>query len=88
MNHLQLCFLKMIHDTSYKDCPRTKRGAGNTWRRFDPSQTNMEQVQEDLSAATISRNPLPFNSTLSLELKTWRKQGTVKEINLKSKLLL
>lgn len=60
MNHLQFCFLKMIHNTSYKDCP-----SGKTIELLKTNRstliichTHMEQVREDHSASTLSRNSL------------------------------
>lgn len=72
MNHLQFFFLKMIHNTSYKDCPSGKwiELLKTNHSTLIVRHTNMEQVQEDHSASTLSRNSLLYNLMLSLALKT------------------
>lgn len=72
MNHLQFCFLKMIHNTSYKDCPSGKRIEllrTNHRTLIIRCCAHMEQVREDHGASTLSRNSLLYNLILSLALK-------------------
>lgn len=59
----------MIHNTSYIDCPKEGGGdwaAENKSQHFDHPSQNMEQVQEDHSASTLSRNSLLYILALSL----------------------